>query len=151
MELKEKINVDYITAMKSKDAVTKSALNGLKAKITESEKSNGNQPLSDDEILKVITSAVKQRKQSYDEFIKGKREDLAVKEQEEMIVFQKYLPAQMTEEEIEVEVNVLLSEMSLTNLTPQVIVGKTMGGFNKKFQGRADINKVKKIIEKIVA
>lgn len=151
MELKEKINADYITAMKSKDIITKSALNGLKAKITESEKSNGNQPLSDDEILKVITSAVKQRKQSYDEFIKGKREDLALKEQEEMIVFQKYLPAQMSEEEIEVEVNLLLSELSLTNLTPQAIVGKTMGAFNKKFQGRAEINKVKQIIEKILA
>jgi hypothetical protein len=150
MELKEKINADYVVAMKTKDVVTKSALNGLKAKITESEKSNGNKPLSNDEILKVITSAVKQRKQSYDEFIKGKREDLAIKEQEEMIVFQQYLPTQMSEEEIDAEVKILLSEVSTANLTPQVIVGKTMGSFNKKFQGRADIAKVKQIIEKNV-
>lgn len=150
MELKEKINADYIVAMKTKDVTSKSALNGLKAKITESEKANGNKPLTNDETLKVITSAIKQRKQSYDEFIKGKREDLAVKEQDEMIVLQQYLPTQMSEEEIEAEVKILLSELSLTNLTPQAIVGKTMGGFNKKFQGKADIVKVKEIIEKNV-
>ena len=67
-----------------------------------------------------------------------------------MIVFQQYLPAQMSEEEIDAEVKILLSEVSTANLTPQVIVGKTMGSFNKKFQGRADISKVKQIIEKNV-
>lgn len=151
MSLKEKINTDFIIAMKSKDLVVKSALSSVKAKITEGEKLNGNSELSDQEVLKVITTAIKQRKQSYDAFILGGREDLAIKEQEEMKVLEIYLPKQMTEEEIESAVTTIVQEMSAIGLVnPQALIGKTIGEFNKQYQGMADITLVKSIVNKLI-
>jgi uncharacterized protein YqeY len=136
--------------MKEKNVVSKSALSGLKAKITEAEKSNGNQPLNDNEIIKVITSCIKQRKQSVEEFTKGNRLDLAENELNEIKVLEVYLPKQMTEEEIETEVRIIMDTIS-DKSNVQRLVGQTIGQFNKKFTGTADISIVKNIIEKIAS
>jgi uncharacterized protein YqeY len=148
--LKEKIQSDFVSAMKEKNVVSKSALSGLKAKITEAEKSNGNQPLNDNEIIKVITSCIKQRKQSVEEFTKGNRLDLAENELNEIKVLEVYLPKQMTEEEIETEVRIIMDTIS-DKSNVQRLVGQTIGQFNKKFTGTADISIVKNIIEKIAS
>lgn len=58
MKLKERIQNDFITAMKAKDEIAKTALSGIKAKITEAEKANGNTELSEDELIKVIKKAM---------------------------------------------------------------------------------------------
>lgn len=147
--LKQKIQADFITAMKAKDEKTKSALSGLKAKITESEKSKKNNELSDDDVIKVITTAIKQRKQSIGEFIKGNRFDLVEKEQDEILVLEKYLPKQMTEQEIEMVVKEILGEFD-TDTNKQKLVGQTIGIFNKKYTGRADNSLVKQIVEKSI-
>ena len=89
MKLKEQIQNDFVVAMKAKDQVTKNALSSLKSKITESEKLNSNQELTEEGILKVISNCIKQRKQSYDEFIKGNRLDLSENEKNEMLVLEK--------------------------------------------------------------
>ena len=150
MSLKEKINADFIIAMKAKALVVKSALSSIKAKITEGEKLNGNSELSDQEVLKVITTAIKQRKQSYDAFMLGNREDLAINEQEEMKVLEIYLPKQMTEEEIESAVRTIIQEMSVVVTNPQALTGKTIGEFNKQYQGMADITVVKSIVNNLI-
>jgi uncharacterized protein YqeY len=150
MSLKEKINADFITAMKEKNAVAKMALSGLKTKVTEAEKMNGNSELSDQEVLKVITTAIKQRKQSYDAFMLGNRNDLATKEQEEMKVLEVYLPKQMTEDEIGIAVREIMSNFDGVITNPQALIGKTIGEFNKQYQGMADINLVKTIITNLV-
>jgi uncharacterized protein YqeY len=150
MSLKEKINADFITAMKEKNAVAKMALSGLKTKVTEAEKMNGNSELSDQEVLKVITTAIKQRKQSYDAFMLGNRNDLATKEQEEMKVLEVYLPKQMTEDEIGIAVREIMFNFDGVITNPQALIGKTIGEFNKQYQGMADINLVKTIITNLV-
>jgi uncharacterized protein YqeY len=150
MSLKEKINADFITAMKEKNAVAKMALSGLKTKVTEAEKMNGNSELSDQEVLKVITTAIKQRKQSYDAFMLGNRNDLATKEQEEMKVLEVYLPKQMTEDEIGIAVREIMSNFDGVITNPQALIGKTIGEFNKQYQGMVDINLVKTIITNLV-
>jgi uncharacterized protein YqeY len=76
--------------------------------------------------------------------------DLVENEKLELEVIEKYLPSQMTEDEIKNEVRSLISEMGEVTTNPQVLIGKTMGAFNKKFQGRADIKQVKQIIEEMV-
>ena len=149
MSLKQTIQTDFISAMKAKDQDKKSALSGLKAKITEAEKLNKNIELTDDGVIKVIVSSIKQRKQSVDEFTKGNRVDLVEKEQAEINILETYLPSQMTELEIEAEIVKLLPEVPPYGPTMK-LVGQTMGMFNKKFQGRADGNVVRKIIERIV-
>ena len=149
MKLKEKIQSDFIVAMKSKNQVAKTALSGLKAKITEAEKLNGNQELSEEGVLKVISNSIKQRKQSYVEFVKGNRMDLAQNENDEIGVLEQYMPTQMTEEEIKTSVQKILSSLEgETNMNKKV--GQTMGQFNKSFPGLADPKKVKEIIESLI-
>ena len=149
MTLKEQIQKDFITAMKNKDESTKSALSGLKSKITEAEKVNGSE-LSDDDILKLINKGIKQREESIRLFIEGSRPELAVKESEERIVLMNYLPAQMTDEEIEIAVReIIVGLPTMTNAN--ALSGKTMGEFNKKYQGKADSKRVLEVIKKIIS
>lgn len=149
MTLKEQIQKDFITAMKNKDESTKSALSGLKSKITEAEKVNGSE-LSDSDILKIINKGIKQREESIRLFIDGGRPELAVKESEERIVLMNYLPAQMTDEEIEITVReIIVGLPTMTNAN--ALSGKTMGEFNKKYQGKADSKRVLEVIKKIIS
>lgn len=148
--LKEKIQLDFVSAMKEKNVISKTALSSLKSKITEAEKLNGNKELNDNEVVKVVTNCIKQRKQSVEEFTKGNRLELAENELNEIKVLEVYLPKQMTEEEIETEVRTIMESISdKTNV--QRLVGQTIGQFNKKFTGTADITIVKNIIEKIAS
>ena len=150
MTLKEKIQTEFVTAMKAKDEVAKSALSGLKAKITEAEKANGNVSLGDTEIVKVVSSAIKQRKQSVDAFEQAGRSDMAQNEKNEIMVLEKFLPSQMSPEDIEKEVREIISGMPEVATNANALQGKTMGTFNKKFPGQADPKLVMEIIKKVI-
>jgi len=151
MSIKAKVLADFIIAMKEKNEVGKAALSGLKAKITEAEKANGNTELNDAEIIKVINTAVKQRKESADAFTKGNRHDLAIKELAELDVLNKYLPAQMTEAEIEAAVREIIPTLEGVATNPNVLSGKTMGAFNKQYPGRANAQVLKEVINRVIA
>jgi uncharacterized protein len=148
MTLKEKIQNDFIEAMKSKNNVVKTTLSGLKAKITEADKVNGVE-VSDDEILKIIIKSIKQLEESIKIYIDANRSDLAVKESEEKLVLKTYLPQEMTEDEIESAIReIVLGLPTLPSLN--ATIGRTLGEFNKKYQGRADAKSVLNIISKVV-
>jgi len=148
MSLVKQVNDDFVVAFKEKNTIGKMALSNLKSKLSDAEKIKKSE-LTDDEALKVIVSIAKTRNQSIQEFTKANRMDLVESEKSELDVIEKYLPKQMTEDEIETEIRSIIVEMDVVT-NPQVLIGKTMGAFNKKFQGRADVQLVKKIIEKIV-
>jgi uncharacterized protein YqeY len=149
MTLKEQIQNDFVTAMKNREEVKKSALGMLKAKITETEKTKGNVALSDEEVIKVITGMVKQRKQSVEEFEKGNRTDLAEREKTEVSVLEAYLPSQMSTAQISLEALKILVEIGNVG-NKQRLIGQTIGTFNKRFVGQADPLVVKIEIEKLV-
>lgn len=138
MTQKEKIQYDFVVAIKDRNEIAKSALSSLKAKITEAEKANKNKILSDEEVLKVVISCIKQRKQSYDEYIKAGRSDLADIEANEIEVLQEYMPDQMTKDEIKKVISEIMANFSSAMKNEKALVGKTIGEFNKKFPGRAD-------------
>lgn len=146
--LKKRIEQDFIQAFKANEERKKSALSMLKAKIIEGEKANKNQPLSEDEVLKVILASVKQRKQSIEEFQKAGRKDLAEKESRELAAIEVYLPSQMTEDEIRAKALEILSTMNPGDPKTKR-VGMTMGVFNKNFRGMFDTNILKKLLEEI--
>jgi len=148
MKLKEKIQNDFVIAMKAKDEIAKSALSGIKAKITEAEKVNGNSDLSDAEVIKVISKGIKQREESQKIFSDAGREEMARKEADEACVLRAYMPSQMTEAEIEEEVKKIMEVIDAGG-NRNKLVGQTMGTFNKNFQGRAEASMVKNIIEKL--
>ena len=150
MTIREQINADFITAMKAKDETVKSTLSSIKAAITNAEKNNGTWVATDEEIIKIINKAIKQREESIAMYERGGRPELAHKEAAEAAVLRNYMPAQMTEQEITLALKEILQDFSVTIKNPQALVGKTIGEFNKKYQGRADIGTVKMIVNQLI-
>jgi uncharacterized protein YqeY len=150
MTIREQINADFVTAMKAKDENAKMTLNSIKASITNSEKASPTWIATDDEVIKIVSKGIKQREESIKMYDLANRPELVAKEQDEISILKKYMPAQMGEQEI---VDVLTGIMQgfagvITN--PQALVGKTIGEFNKQYQGRADIGTVKMLVNSLV-
>jgi len=150
MKLKERIEADFITAFKAKDANAKAALSSIKAKITEAEKANPAFIATDDEVVKIINKAIKQREESIKMYETAGRQELAQKEADEAAVLRNYMPAQMTAQEIADALTGILNHLSVTIKNPQALQGKTIGEFNKQYQGRADIGTVKSILADLI-
>lgn len=150
MELKNKIFADFITAMKAKDDVAKSALSSIKAKITEAEKATGDWQPTDAEVLKIVIKGIKQREESQLIYENAGREEQALGEASEAAVLRNYLPKPLTESEIENIVRSISSDLLGVVPNTQALKGKTIGEFNKQYNGRADISVVKKIVDQIV-
>jgi uncharacterized protein YqeY len=150
MTIKERIDADYITAYKAKDITAKTALSSIKAAITIAFKSNGTWVATDDEIIKIINKGIKQREESIKMYETAGRQELVDKERDEMEVLKKYMPAQMSYDEISNELIIILQEIAQTVKNPQALVGKTIGEFNKRHQGKADVGTVKEILAKLV-
>lgn len=136
MNLVEKINQDFVSAFKAKDTVKKSALSGLKSKLSEAAKIK-KEELSDSEVLKIIVSNIKQRNQSIAEFTKANRVDLVEQEQNELSALEVYLPAQLSKTEVSEKVKQLASDFeSETNQAKKL--GQIKGAFNKLYTGQFD-------------
>lgn len=101
MKLKEKINTDFINAMKSKDTVTKSLLSVIKGEIQTIEKNIGSSDLSDEEVTKILNKTAKSLKETIS--LSGDE-----KSKMELVIVESYLPKQMTKEEIAVKVKELI-------------------------------------------
>lgn len=150
MTLKEQIQSDFIKAMKAGDQNAKAALSSVKAKITEAEKVKANIELTDRDVVSILSTAIKQRKQSYDAFTVGGREELARKEYDEMLVLERYMPAQMGVEEVKEKLTAIIDSFADSGLPVQAIRGRAMGEFNKNFKGQADPVLVKQITESLI-
>lgn len=150
MTLKERIQKDFITAMKAKDENAKAALSSIKASITVLEKADGLGDACDDDIIKLINKAIKQREESQKIYEDAGREEMARKECDEAEVLRMYMPAQMTQQEIADSLIEIMKGFSDTVKNPMALQGKTIGEFNKRFQGRADIGTVKNIVAQLI-
>ena len=145
MTLKQTIQEQLKTAMRSKDEITLSTLRLLHAKIKDEEiaKRKRDAGLSDEEITAVIARQIKQRKDSIEQFTRGGRADLAEREQKELAVLQAFMPAQIGEEEI----RAIAREVIAGGASG---FGEVMGAVMQKVKGRAEGGVVKKIVEEIV-
>ena len=150
MSIRKKIEADFITAFKAKDLNAKSALSSIKAAITVAEKANPQWESTDDEVIKIVNKGIKQRQESIKMYETANRLELAQKERDEMEVLQKYMPAQMTTQEITDALIEIMQGFSGVITNPNALQGKTIGEFNKKYQGRADIGAIREILSKLV-
>ena len=147
MSLHQDIRGEMIEAMKAKDAIRLNVLRGLLSSFTNeavSKKRKPDEELSDDEALTVISRAVKQRKDSIEQFEKGNRQDLADVEMRELKILQNYLPAQMSKEEILTYVKSRQAELNMTDLSKK---NQALGTIMKELKGKTDGSTVKEIIE----
>ncbi|MBI2674649.1 MAG: GatB/YqeY domain-containing protein [Candidatus Yanofskybacteria bacterium] len=145
--LKGKINDDIKTALKSGDANKRLVLSLLQSAIKNKElqkraKSGKEEELNDDEVLDVIASEVKKRKESIESYEKAGREELAQKERDELGVLMQYMPEQMSEEEIRTEAKKAIAETGAKEIKE---MGKVLGALMPKMKGRADGQTVSRI------
>ena len=148
MSLKDRINSDLKEATKSGDKVRLSTVRSIRALILEFEKSGNNRELNSDDELSLITSAAKKRKDSFEQYKKAGREDLAEIEEKELVILSEYLPKQLSEAEIESEISNLASEIGATS---KADFSKLMPLAIKTLKGRADGRQIKDTVEKILS
>ena len=123
-------------AMKNKDEALLRGLRAIKAEIIKAKTEPGaNGAISEDGEMKLLQKLVKQRRDSLTIFQEQNRTDLAEKESEEIAVIEKFLPVQMTEEEVKAAVNAIVKELGAAG--PQDL-GKVMGVASKQLAGKAD-------------
>jgi uncharacterized protein YqeY len=132
MLLRDKINGDIATAMKAKDAPRLSALRMMKAAITNKGVEKGHD-LEDAEVLQVLVSLVKQRRDSIEQFSKAGRIDLVNKETAEIVVLEEYLPAAASADEIDAAVAAAIAETAATSPKD---MGKVMKAVMPKLAGK---------------
>ena len=146
MSLRNNIDEDYKKAIKNKEQDKINALrlirSAIKDKDISSRSSENKEVISDAEILTLLISLIKQRKDSIEQFQKANRDDLLKIEQSEIDVINQYLPNQKTEEETEIIIDNLIKANNLENLKD---MGKLMGFIKKDYPGEVDMGIVSKI------
>ncbi len=145
MNLKEQILADVTVAMKAKDAARTSTLRMLKAAIVNRQIEKGGE-LDDEELMKLLRSQVKQRRDSVEQYEKGGRQDLADKELAEIAVIEGYLPQAASQEEIDQAVAAAIAETGATSMKEMGAVMKAVMPrlAGKNADGRAVSETVKK-------
>ncbi|MBV6513446.1 MAG: putative protein YqeY [Ignavibacteriaceae bacterium] len=147
MTLKEKINEDLKAAMKSGDKLRLESVRAIRAKILEFEKSGIGRDMSPDDEIKLLSSEVKKRKDSIEQYLAAGRNDIAEKEKSEMLIIQEYLPKQLTEDEIR---NVIKSLASAVGAVSKADFSKLMPAAAKELKGKADGKIVRTLVEEFL-
>lgn len=149
MTLKEQIQADFKEAFKAREMERKNTLSTLISEIKNKEIEVGEREkgLSDEGVLAVIQTAVKRHKDSIEQFKAGGREDLVANEEVELTILEKYLPAQMNDEDLQAEVKQILEEIGVQT---KADLGKAMGATMARLKGKADGNRVKMMVESLL-
>jgi len=135
MTLLEQINADLKSAMKAKQKDKLEAIRSVKTAFTLEMTKTGASEIADADALKIIQKLVKQRKDAADTYKQGGREELAEKELTEVGFLEVYLPAQMSDEELTLAVQQIISDTGATSMKE---MGKVMGIASKQLSGKAD-------------
>ena len=144
--LKDQIIADLTASMKARDELKTSTLRMIKADIMKYEVSGADMKVTDEIVLDIIKRGVKQRKESAEGFEKGGNKESAQKELDEIKIIEKYLPAQMGEDEVKKIAKETIAQM---NATPAEF-GKVMGMVMGKVKGKADGGMVNKVVKELL-
>ena len=150
MSLHQQIKEQIKDAMKAKDAVRLGVVRGLVTgfmnELVATKRTPQNE-LSDEEVLNVIRRAVKQRKDSIEQFTKGGRLDLVDSEKAELSILETYLPAQMSKDAVLEVAKAKMTEMGITDKSK---AGQLMGTIMKELKGKADGDIVKSVVDELL-
>jgi uncharacterized protein YqeY len=149
MSLEQKIMGDLKTAMLAKDEKALRSLRAIKAAILLAKTSEGaGGELKEDDEIKLLQKLVKQRKDSLEIFQQQNRTDLAQKEQEEIEIIEKFLPKQLSADELRSEVAAIIAEVGASS---QADMGKVMGAATKKLAGKADGKTISALVKELLS
>lgn len=149
MSLEQKVMAEMKEAMKAKNEPVLRALRAIKSEIIKAKTEPGaHGEIDESNELKMLQKMMKQRKDSHDIFVQQGREDLAQKEKEEMDVIAKFLPEQMSEEDIKAVVKKAIEDLGATSPAD---MGKVMGVVTKSLAGKADGKMISEIVKTLLA
>ena len=141
--MKEQIQKDYIEAFKAKETLKKDVLGLLKGAIQNAE-INKKEDLTDDEIIDIVNKQIKLRKDGIVEFEKAGRDNLVSQYQEEIDVLSKYMPKQLTSEEVDAIIDEVINVVKPEGMKD---FGKIMKELTPRLKGRTDISKVSGLVK----
>lgn len=145
MALEQEVMQKMKEAMKAKDSVALASLRSIKNEILKAKTATSNkEDMDETEELKLVQRLVKQRKDSADVYLEQNRKDLADVELAEVEVIEQFLPAQLTEEEVDKEVKAIIQESGASTMKD---MGKVMGMASQKLVGKADGKTISKIVK----
>ena len=143
MSLKETLNNDIKTAMKAKDKETLAVLRMIKTAVQAAE-IDKKEELNAEEELTILARVAKQRRESLAEFVKAGRDELVAKTEAEIEIVERYLPKQLSVEEVK---EVIATVAEKIGATTQKEFGKLMGAVMQELKGKADGNVIKEQVK----
>ena len=146
MSIKDQLNQDVKAAMLGGDKVLTTTLRGLKSAILYAEVAKGNREvgLSDDEIIQLFTKEAKKRQESADLYVQGGNQEKAAAELEEKKVIEKYLPEQLSEDEIKAAIETVITE---TGASGMQAMGQVIGAVKAKLGAAADGSVIARLVK----
>jgi len=148
MSLEQKVMTDLKTAMLAKDEKSLRSLRAIKAAIILAKTSEGTGgEIGEADEIKLLQKLIKQRKDSLEIYTTQNRADLATREQEEIDVIEKFLPQQMSAEELKASLQQIISE---TGASSPADMGKVMGLATKKLAGKADGKTISNLVKELL-
>ncbi|MDE2027646.1 MAG: GatB/YqeY domain-containing protein [Candidatus Omnitrophica bacterium] len=148
MSLEDKISQDYVQAMKARDTLTSSVLSFLRAQIKNVKVDKRLEAVADEEVLGVIKKQVKQRLDSIAQFKAGARADLADKEEKELNILKKYLPPEMSAEQLKAIIEEVIAAHGAASMKD---MGKVMKDVLARAAGQADNQTVSALVKERLA
>jgi uncharacterized protein YqeY len=145
-QLTEKIRADMTEAMKAQQKERLSTLRMLQSSL-KNEQINSGHELSDEEAMTILRKAVKQRQDSIEQYRNANRPELADKEESEMKMIQTYLPAELSEAELESGLREIITSVGAESKKD---IGKVMKEATARYKGRADGKKIQEIVSRIL-
>ncbi|HEY6842974.1 MAG TPA: GatB/YqeY domain-containing protein [Thermoanaerobaculia bacterium] len=145
-KLTEQIRADLTESMKARTAERTSTLRMVQAAL-KNEQINVGHELSDEEAMAVIRKGIKQRQDSVEQYTKGNRPELASKEQAEIEILKSYMPAELSEPELESGLREIIAS---TGAQSKKDMGKVMKEATARYKGRADGKKIQEIVGRLL-
>lgn len=148
MSLENNINEDLKTAMKAKDQVGLRGIRAIKSAILIYKTSGAEEELNSEKEVALLQKLVKQRQDSLDIFEKQGREDLASIEREEISVIMRYLPKQLSEDELKEAITGIMTRLGASTMKD---MGRVMGEASKEFAGKADGKAISAVVKSLLS
>ncbi|MFN8362141.1 putative protein YqeY [bioreactor metagenome] len=148
MSLELTINEAIKTAMREKDKVALDSLRAVKSQILLLKTEAKGADVSAEQEIAILQRMIKQRKDSYEQFVAQNRNDLAEVELAQMKVIEQFLPAQLSAEELEAEIKKIIAEVGAESLKD---LGKVMGTASKALAGKSDGKSISEMVKKLLS
>ena len=148
MSLELTINEAIKTAMREKDKVALDSLRAIKSQILLLKTEAKGADVSAEQEIAILQRMIKQRKDSYEQFVAQNRTDLAEVEAAQMKVIEQFLPAQLTTEELEAEIKKIIAETGAESIKD---LGKVMGTASKALAGKSDGKSISEMVKKLLS